>query len=192
MAKKLSVTQLRSMDLGALTDRQLRQAYTTYRDVLHKRFERLSGGTATQQAYAAPFRAGGSKELKTLAEISKLLRKGWTEEQLRREMLHRVKELQIIEQGERSSLTGWKKIEQRTVKALQDRGYKNINKGNLKVFGEYMERMRSVFGNKIFPSEEVAEAFDNAIGEAADLDPNELYDLIINEMGDSFGVDLFA
>lgn len=180
------------MDLGELSYKQLRKAYTVYRDALRKRFKRLAEGTAAQQAYAAPFRAGGSKELKTLAEISKLPRHGWTEEQLRREMLHRVKELQIIEQGERSSLAGWRKIEQRTVKALQDRGYKNINKGNLKAFGEYMERMRSVFGNKIFPSEEVAEVFDNAIGEAADLSPNELYELIINEMGDSFGVDLFA
>lgn len=195
MAKKgeISIEKLRKTDLGELSYKQLRKAYTVYRDALRKRFVRLGQGTAAQKAFAAPFlQEGGYKELKKLSQLDALRRTNWNEESIRREMLQRVQELQSIEKSDRSSLAGWARIEQRTVKSLQERGYNNINKSNLKAFGEYMERMRSVFGNKIFPSDEAAEAFDAVVSEYGDLDPNELFDLILNEMGDSFGVDLFA
>lgn len=190
--KKMSLAALREADIGTFTKEQLRKAYTTYRDVLQKRVARLSEGTATQRAYAAPFQKGGSKALKTLGEIDKLRRSGWSEDALRREMEMRVRELQILEKSERLSVSGWKAIETRTVRALQSAGYGNINKGNLAAFGNYMEKMRAAFGNKIFPSEEAAELFDTAAGEADDLDPESLFESLAEMVGDSFGVDLFS
>ena len=192
MAKKLSLSALRSTDLGTLSRSQLRQAYTTYRDVLQKRIGRLSAGTAAQQAYAQPFQAGGSKELLTLGQIDKFRRAGWSEDQLRREMEMRVKELQLLEKSERLSISGWQAIEKRTVQSLQEHGYKNINKKNLKAFGNFMEKMRSAFGNKIFPSEEVAELFDAAGGELSNMDETEILGILDDLGADITGVDLFA
>ena len=192
MAKKLSLGALRSTDIGALSRSQLRQAYTTYRDVLQKRISRLSEGTAAQQAYAKPFQAGGSKELLTLGQIDKFRRSGWSEDQLRREMEMRVKELQLLEKSERLSISGWKAIENRTVQSLQAHGYKNINKKNLKAFGNFMDKMRAAFGNKIFPSEEVAELFDASGGELSDMDESEILGILDDLGADITGVDLFG
>lgn len=192
MAKGLTLSQLRTVDISTLSDKALRQAYTAFRDVMQKRITRLASGTSAQRAYAAPFQAGGSKELKTLSQLNQLPRKGWSKAQLRREMEMRVKELQILERSERTSLSGWVNIEKRTVSALQRAGYKNINKSNLKSFGDYMEKMRSAFGNKIFPSEEAAELYDTAAGESGGLSESELFNRLSEMVGDSFGVDLFA
>lgn len=192
MAKRLSLGALRSTDISSLSRSQLRQAYTIYRDVLQKRISRLSEGTAAQQAYAKPFQAGGSKELLTLGQIDKFRRSGWSEDQLRREMEMRVKELQLLEKSERLSISGWKAIENRTVQSLQAHGYKNINKKNLKAFGNFMDKMRSAFGNKIFPSEEVAELFDAAGGELSDMDESEILGILDDLGADITGVDLFG
>lgn len=188
MAKKLSLSALRSTDLGTLSRTQLRQAYTVYRDVMQKRIKRLASGTATQQAYAKPFQAGGSKELLTLGQIDKFRRVGWSEDQLRREMEMRVKELQILEKSERLSISGWQAIEKRTLSALQEHGY-NITKANIGTFGEYMEMMREKFGTKIFPSEEVAELFSSA--ETGKMSSDEMISAL-QSMSGSYGVDLFA
>lgn len=191
MAKRMTLKTLRETAIVNLTRSQLRSAYTVYRDVMQKRINRLAEGTATQRAYAAPFLSGGSKELKTLSQIDALKRTGWTENQLRREMEMRVRELQILEKSERTSLSGWKAIENRTVKALQAAGYKNITKGNLGAFGDYMEKMRAAFGNKIFPSEEAAEIFNTALDESDDIDAGELFNRLTDMIGSSYGVDLF-
>lgn len=189
--KRYTVEQLRTTDLSTLSYGELRKAYTAFRDTLVKRVKRLSKGTPAQKRFVQPFMAGGSKELKTLTQLDKYPRKGWTEDQLRREMLFRVKEFQILEQKDRLSIAGWKRIEQRTIKMLQESGYENISSSNIKQFGEFMEKMREQFKNKIFPSEEVAEAFNTAVEEKSLLDKNDLLSLIDSFRGGD-GVDLFS
>ena len=190
--KESELARLRAADLSTFSRSELRKAYTVYRDVMQKRIKRLSSGTAAQQAYAQPFQVGGSKELLTLGQIDKFRRAGWSEDQLRREMEMRVKELQLLEKSERLSISGWQAIEKRTVQSLQEHGYKNINKKNLKAFGNFMEKMRSAFGNKIFPSEEVAELFDAAGGELSNMDESEILGILDDLGADITGVDLFA
>lgn len=189
--KRYTVEQLRITDLDTLSYGELRKAYTTYRDSLVKRVKRLSKGTPAQKRFAQPFMVGGSKELKTLTQLDKYPRKGWTEDQLRRELLFRVKEFQILESKDRLSIAGWKRIEQRTIKMLQESGYENISSSNIKQFGEFMEKMREQFKNKIFPSEEIAEAFNTAVEEKSLLDGDDLLSLIDSFRG-SVGVDLFS
>lgn len=171
----------------------LRSAYTALRDVMQKRVSRLAEGTEAQQAYVRPYLPGGSKELKTLGQLKELPRQGWTPEQIRREMEMRVKELQILEQSPRASLAGWKQIEKRTIESLHKAGFKNINKKNIKQFGNFMEKMRGMFGTKFFPSDEVAELFDTAAGEDGQMDETELLE-ILEDLGADVedGVDLFA
>lgn len=190
--KKASLSELRGTNISGLSMSELRSAYTTYRDVIEKRVKRLAEGSASQKAYAEPFLKGGSKQLLTLQQIDKFRRVGWTEEQLKREMEMRVKELQILEQKERLSIRGWEKIEQRTIQSLHSAGFENINKSNIAQFGSFMERMRNAFGNKIFPSDEVAELFNDTMDEAQDLSNSELFDMLADYVGDIYGVDLFS
>ena len=195
MARK-KVSEYRGKDLSGLSLRELRSAYTTYRDAMIKNAKRLAKGTETQQQYARVLldyeNIHNPKGLKTLAMIDSFKRPGWTEETYRRDMLKRVEELQKLEQMPRYSLSGWKAIENRTVQSLQAHGYKNINKKNLKAFGSFMEKMRSAFGNKIFPSEEVAELFDAAGGELSNMDESEILGILDDLGADITGVDLFA
>ena len=175
MARK-KVSEYRGKDLSGLSLRELRSAYTTYRDAMIKNAKRLAKGTETQQQYARVLldyeNIHNPKGLKTLAMIDSFKRPGWTEETYRRDMLKRVEELQKLEQMSRYSLSGWKAI--------------------LKAFGSFMEKMRSAFGNKIFPSEEVAELFDAAGGELSNMDESEILGILDDLGADITGVDLFA
>lgn len=189
--KRYTVEQLRTTDLSTLSYGELRKAYTAYRDAMKKRIERLSKGTPAQQNYIQPFLKGGAKEILTLRQLDSKLHVNWTEETFYRDMLFRVKELKILEQKPRMSLEGWENIEKRSVKLLQEAGYKNITSKNLPQYGEYMERMRELYRNKVFPSEEVAEAFNTAVEEKSLLDKNDLLSLIDSFRGGG-GVDLFA
>lgn len=161
MAKSWQVSELRSMDMGTLTLAQLRKAYTVYRDALKKRVDVLAKGTKAQRSYAAPFQKGGSKELFTLRQIDAFPRRGWTEEQKRSEMLHRVRELQILERKERSGVRGWQQIEKRTIQSLHEAGYTGINKKNIRKFGDYMEALRSQYSSKVKGSPVFAEMFSD-------------------------------
>lgn len=191
MAKRMTLSGARSLDTSTASISDLREAYTAFRDVMQKRITRLATGTEAQQAYAQPFLPGGSKELLTLKELSQLPREGWTQDQIRREMEFRVKELQLLESSERLSVAGWKRIEMRTLESLHKAGYTNINKKNIRQFGKFMEKMRSLFGNKFFPSDEVAELFDTAQGEDGQMDEQELL-AILEDLGAVVdGVDLF-
>ena len=191
MARK-KVSEYRNKDLSGLSLKELRSAYTTYRDAMIKNAKRLAKGTAAQREYARVLldyeNIHNPKGLKTLKMIDSFVRPGWTEETYRRDMLKRVQELQELEQKPRYSLRGWKELEKRTIKSLQEHGY-NITKANIGTFGEYMEMMREKFGTKIFPSEEVAELFSAA--ESAEMSGEEMINAL-QAMSGSYGVDLFA
>ena len=194
MARK-KVSEYRGKDLSGLSLKELRSAYTTYRDAMMKAAKRLSKGTASQKQYANVLldyeNIHNPKGLKTLKMIDSFVRPGWTEETYRRDMLKRVQELQKLEQSPRYSLSGWQDIEKRTIKSLQEANY-NITAKNIKQFGEYMERLRSAFGDKIFPSDLAAEQFSNSQGEVAKLDTDVLVSMINDLNIANGGVDLFA
>lgn len=183
MAERLSVSKLRNMDLNKLSLSELRKAYTAYRDVLRKRVVNLAKGTKAQKAYAKPFQKGGSKELFTLTQIDTLPRKGWSEESKRREMLHRVRELQILEKRPRMSVKGWEKIEMQTLRALKESGYTGITKKNLRQFGNYMEALRSKKAEKIIGSPPQAELYSRWAEKKISMDE------LLTEL-EGFGIDL--
>lgn len=192
---RVSVRELRGKDLSGMSLKELRSAYTAYRDVMVKNAKRLAKGTESQQQYARVLldyeNIHNPKGLKTLKMIDSFVRPGWTEETYRRDMLKRVQELQDLEQKPRYSLSGWKEIEKRTVKSLREAGY-DISSKNIKKFGEYMERLRAAFGNKIFPSDLAAEKFSETQGEVADMDISNLVNMINDLNISNGGVDLFA
>ena len=192
--ERMTLKGARSLDTVGASMQDLRAAYTALRDVMQKRVGRLAKGTKAQQAHVRPYLPGGSKELKTLGQLKELPRKSWTPEQMRREMEMRVKELQILEQSPRASLAGWKQIEKQTIDSLHKAGFHNINRKNIKQFGNFMEKMRDVFSRKLFPSDEVVELFDTAAGDGKKMDETELL-AILEDLGATIeddGVDLFA
>ncbi len=204
MAKRSRYTKASALALDADTASmsELKKAYTALRDAFVKQRDRLAAGTEAQQEYAAPFLAGGSQEWK-VAKLSQITgreywKRGLDAKAQQREMKLRVEELQILVESPRYSLSGWREIEKRTVSALQEHGYENITKSNLKQFGVYMEAMRDLYGEQFFPSAEVAEAYESEVGKAGrKLSSSELGNLIMDvrlrkREGFSNGVDIFA
>lgn len=160
----------------------LRQEYYNLRKTFNKRINRLSKGTKAQRQYAAPFQPGGKRAFKTLTELGEVAQ---NEKLLKRE----IRDLKLYLKKDRLSLSGWKNVEKETVKSLQRAGY-NITKKNLSQFGEFMEKMRQLYGNKIFPSEEIAESYDR-IAEGTRVSNSVLNELISSISGGINGVDLF-
>lgn len=189
---RLSKAEALSLNARKASEAQLEAAFTALRDVFRKQVIRLGGGTESQQSYAKPFiNAKGEFTYQTMAEL-RTERSKLPPDASKRNLMFSVMNLQELVTKPRYSLSGWKAIENRTVQSLQAHGYKNINKQNLKAFGNFMEKMRAAFGNKIFPSEEVAELFDAAGGELSDMDESEILGILDDLGADITGVDLFA
>lgn len=74
--------------------------------------------------------------------------------------------------SERSTITGLKRIDKRTVATLQANGYTFVNMGNIKAFGEFMEAARIKAGRRMFASDRVAELYDAA--ERKKIPPEQL------------------
>lgn len=160
----------------------LRQEYSKLRRTFNKRINRLNKGTDAQRRYAEPFLPGGKRAFKTLTELGEVSQ---NEKLLSRE----IRDLKLHLKKDRLSLAGWQNIERQTIKSLQASKYK-ITKKNLSQFGEFMEKMRQLYGNKIFPSEEIAESY-SAISEGLSVPNTVLTDLISSMSGGINGVDLF-
>lgn len=74
--------------------------------------------------------------------------------------------------SERSSITGLKRIDKKTISTLHANGYTFVNMGNIKAFGEFMEAVRIKAGRRMFASDRVAEMYDAA--ERKGIPPEEL------------------
>lgn len=179
---RYSLSQAQSIDFMDAGEKELRAAYTAMRDVMMKRINRLASGTEAQQRYVQPF-LRGSRPIVELGQITNI-----------RDLRYKVRELQMYTANERLSISGWKRITKRTVSSLQKAGFTNITEKNIDKFGKYMEKMRSAFGRRIFPSDEIAEAFQEAADESGKVDERELLS-ILEDLGaviEDDGVDLFA
>lgn len=161
---------------------ELRSEYYTLRKTFNKRIARLAKGSKTQQSYARPFQKGGQRAFKSLTELGEVAQ---SEKLLARE----IRDLKMYLNKDRLSLAGWKKIEKQTISQLKSAGY-NISKKNIQQFGDYMELMRTMYGSKIFPSEEIAEAYDQ-LAEQENVPIYKLYDLIGSFRNVNTGIDLF-
>lgn len=161
---------------------ELRSEYYSLRKNFNRRINRLAKGTTTQKSYAQPFQKGGKMYRQSLSELGEVAQ---SEKLLKKE----IADLKMFMDKARLSITGWRKIEKETIASLRASGY-NITKKNLAQFGEYMERMRQLYGNKIFPSEQVAEEYDLA-SEGTPLSDQALNELISSQSGGISGIDLF-
>lgn len=174
--------------------KQLESEYQRYRKTFNERIRRMTKeGTPAQRAAAAPFVTGGYKNPSTLTQMRKYAK---SPEQYRRILEKRFTELTQLSTKRSLSLGGWRATEEKTIHTLRDAGYKNIKtREQLRSFGKFMGTMRELFGNKLFPSEEVAEIFDlSQTNEESRLPVEELLGRL-EDLGadvDELGVDIFS
>lgn len=71
-----------------------------------------------------------------------------------------------------SSVSGYRNIQDKQIKSLQAAGYKFINRGNLRQFGDFMDYYRDRADSKSYGSGTVADTFNTAAKQG--IDPKEL------------------
>lgn len=185
-----------SLNTKKASEAELEAAFTALRDAFRKQVLRLGEGTETQERYAAPYlNSKGEFKYKTLRDVREE-RSKLPPDASRRNLMYSVQNLQELLQSPRLSLSGWQDIEKRTLRTLQEHGYGNISKRDLEQFGQYMEGMRELWGSKVFPSAEVAEAYNSLLEQSGGkVSSDQLGQLMMDLRmggGSSGGVDLFA
>lgn len=111
------------------TPKALRKEYSTLRSIARKRLERLAPhNTETYQRYAGSFPA--LKDVKSDKEVA-----------MRLQVLEHFLNLQT------STISGQKKVDQKRLETLHERGWDFVNKSNLRQFGQYLQFLNSRFVN---------------------------------------------
>ena len=174
--------------------KQLESEYQRYRKTFNERIRRMTkDGTQAQRVAAAPFVTGGYKNPSTLTQMRKYAK---SPDQYRRMLEKRFTELSQLSTKRSLSLGGWRATEEKTIHTLRAEGYDNIKtREQLMAFGRFMGAIKALFGNKIFPSEEVAEIFDlSQANEESRLPVEELLGRL-EDLGadvDELGIDIFS
>lgn len=80
-----------------------------------------------------------------------------------RELRYKLYELNKFIRAESGSVTGLKRIRNKSIETAHEHGMTWLNKSNIKQFGEYMDFLRSKYGAKQFDSERAQELFGQSI-----------------------------
>lgn len=145
--------------LKAAGEAEARKEYQRLRRIAQKRLARFVGtqyedtDTYKNRAIKKPFKP--SSELKDVRSLQAAL-----------------SDIRGFLDSERSTISGLKRIDKKTVTTLQANGYTFVNMGNIKAFGEFMEAARIKAGRRMFASDRVAEMYDAA--ERKSIPPEEL------------------
>lgn len=124
--------------LEQMDERALRKEYTRLRKIANKRLNRLQASKYKETDLAKEY-AGG---FALLAEVEDLPR-----------------ELTVLARfvaSEKSSISGFKRMETKTINTLHKHGYTFVNSGNVVQFGVFMEEMRQAGYSKLYSSELLA------------------------------------
>ena len=124
--------------LEQMDESALRKEYTRLRKIANKRLARLQASKYKDTDLAKEY-AGGFEILANVADLPR--------------------ELTILARfvaSERSSITGLKRMENKTISTLHKHGYTFVNAGNVGQFGSFMEEMRQAGYSKLYSSEFLA------------------------------------
>lgn len=129
------------------SERDLRREYTRLRDIASKRIKRLekAGFANTQLVNIA---TGGSGSIARLSDLPDI-------ESISRELTKVARFLS----NRASTVSGIKRIKQKTLRTLSEHGFDFVNEANIDDFGEFMDRVRAAGYDKILPSDQIAEFF---------------------------------
>lgn len=124
--------------LEQMDESALRKEYTRLRKIANKRLARLQASKYKDSELAKEY-AGGFEILANVVDLPR--------------------ELTILARfvaSERSSITGLKRMENKTISTLHQHGYTFVNAGNVGQFGAFMEEMRQAGYSKLYSSEFLA------------------------------------
>lgn len=127
------------------TEKEARKEYARLRNIVVKRLKRISEkdpNARVLQKYPIE-RFVIQSEIKDVRTLSHLLS----------DVAHLVN-------AKTASLTGIREIEEKTIKTLHEHGF-NIEKKDLKEFGEYIELVRDFTSDRIYDSERAEKLFEN-------------------------------
>ena len=125
--------RLEQMDESALS-----KEYTRLRKIANKRLARLQASKYKDTDLAKEY-AGGFEILANVADLPRELTA-----------------LARFVASEKSSITGLKRMENKTIRTLNQHGYTFVNAKNVGQFGAFMEEMRQAGLSKIYSSEFIA------------------------------------
>lgn len=124
--------------LEQIDERALRKEYTRLRKIANKRLKRLQASEYKETDIAKEYAAGFA----LLADVEDLPRE--------------LTQLARFVASEKSSITGLKRMENKTISTLNQHGYTFVNAKNVGQFGAFMEEMRQAGYSKLYSSEFLA------------------------------------
>lgn len=127
---------------GTLTPQEMRSHYSYLRQIANKRLQHFVGSEFEDaQSYI--------KNVGKFVPLSEINNE--------RELMFKLYEVNKFVRAKSSSVTGLRKIRDKTIKTLNERGFEWVNRGNIKEFGDFMDYMRAKYGAKKYDSERGAE-----------------------------------
>lgn len=180
------------------TIRDMQKEYTKFRDIFQKRVKRAYKAGYSQ---AVPYLRGNVGYIEKISEIKELpYIKNNNEEVYKRDLERRLKELKRLVSEGVSSIKEIKLASRgrnaKISKALEKAGY-NIPPSVVRNFGQFMDKMRELYGRRLPNSEEIVEFYDSlkysTKRRSADFLVNLWKEYEGSNYGDSFGgFDLFS
>lgn len=135
-------------------DAELRRVYSSLRSTFNKRINTLlrsEFGNIPEIQWAAT-------AFPTLKEA------GYT----RSELAFKTNQLLRFLDSPSYSVTGRRETERQTIQTLNRIGFTNVNKGNIRLFGQFMDYARTIIGWALDVSDKVAELANDFLGEKED------------------------
>lgn len=140
-------------------DAELRRVYSSLRSTFNKRINTL----LKSEYRNIPEIQWASTAFPTLKEA------GYT----RSELAFKTNQLLRFLDSPSYSVTGRRETERQTIQTLNRIGFTNVNKGNIRAFGQFMDYARTIVDWALVSSEKVAELADDFLGEKEDANISE-------------------
>lgn len=132
-------------------DAELRRVYSSLRSTFKKRINTL----LKSEYRNIPEIQWAATAFPTLKEA------GYT----RSELAFKTNQLLRLLDSPSYSVTGRRETERQTIQTLNRIGFTNVNKGNIRLFGQFMDYARTIVDWALVSSEKVAELADDFLGE---------------------------
>lgn len=145
-------------NLAQLPAAELKQEYNRLRGLVQSRMEALSRSEFTDTQGYLKYKDRFSKPAGQLTHT---------------ELIYELSELATAATSAATSVRGLQRQRKETYETLKEHGY-NIQKKDVKAFGEFMQAATDFYGSKVYDSPRVAELF--AVARKKGLDPAELTD----------------
>ena len=143
--------------IGAgIPQNEIKKEYTSLRDILNKRIQRIHKSDFAGQGIAGRFPQG----LPKLAEIAP------------EDLPYLLQQAATALNSRGGSLKGLQMRQSETIKSLRERGYRNISDSNIRAFANFMEEARDRGLEKVYGSDTIATMYDSIV--ALDISPEAI------------------